>query len=147
MVLHVSRALDRPGVLLALELAEDLAVGLAGQVGQHVEPAAVRHTDADLVHVLLGGLGQDLVEHRDDRLTALEAEPLLSDELGLQERLERLGGVQPTQDAQLLLGRGLLVGDLDPLLDPGPLLRVLDVHVLDPHRAAVGVAQDTQDLA
>ena len=49
VVLHVAGALDRVGVLLALELAEDLPVGLAGDVGEDVEPATVRHTDAHLV--------------------------------------------------------------------------------------------------
>ena len=47
---------------------------------------------------VLGGRRQDLVEQRDDRLAALEREPLLPDVLGLQERLERLGGVEPAQD-------------------------------------------------
>ena len=37
------------------------------------------------------------------RLAALEREPLLPDVLGLQEGLERLGRVEPAQDAQLLL--------------------------------------------
>ena len=53
----------------------------------------------------LGGRGEDRVEQRDDRLAALEREPLLADELGLQEGLERLGGVEPAQDAQLLVAR------------------------------------------
>ena len=118
VVLDVAGALHRPGVLGALELAEDLAVGLAGDVGQDVEPAAVRHADADLVEVGVGGGRTGAVEQGDDRLAALEAEPLLPDELGLQERLERLGGVEPTQDAQLLLARGLGVLALDPGLDP-----------------------------
>src|SRR5699024_11029587 len=55
--------------------------------------------------------------------------------------------VQPAQDAQLLVGGQLLVGDLDPLLNPGALLGVLDVHVLDADGPAVGVPQDAQDLA
>ena len=55
VVLHVAGALHRAGVLLALELAEDLAVGLARDVGEHVEATAVRHPDADLVEVVLGG--------------------------------------------------------------------------------------------
>ena len=59
VVLDVAGALDGLGVLLALELAEDLAVGLAGDVGEHVEAAAVRHADADLVHVVVGGAAQD----------------------------------------------------------------------------------------
>ncbi len=95
-----------------------------------------------------GGRGlEDAVEQRDDRLAALEGEPLLADVLGLQERLERLGGVEPAQDAQLLRAVGLRVRALDPRLDPLALLGVLDVHVLDADGAAVGVAQDAEDVA
>src|SRR5664280_1031016 len=91
---------------------------------------AVGHPDADLVHALPGGPAQDPVEHGDHRLAALEAEALLSHELGLQERLEGLRGVEPPQDPQLLVGRGLGVGGLHLGLDPAALLGVLDVHVL-----------------
>ena len=69
------------------------------------------------------------------------------DELGLQERLERLGLVELEQDAQLLLARRLAVRLLDALLDPAPLLGIHDVHVLDAGGAAVGVTQDAQDRA
>ena len=41
---------------------------------------------------------------------------------------------------------GPAVRPLDPRLDPGPLLRVLDVHVLDADRAAVRVAQHAEYL-
>ena len=95
----------------------------------------------------LGGGLADLVDHRDGGLAALEAEPLLADELGLQERLERLGLVELEQDPQLLLARRLRVRPLHPLLDPLALLGIHDVHVLDAGRAAVGVAQDAEDVA
>ena len=68
------------------------------------------------------------------------------DELRLQEHLERLGHVQPGQDAQLLVVVGAPVRPLDPRLDPGPLLGVLDVHVLHADGAAVGVTQHAEDL-
>ena len=42
---------------------------------------------------------------------------------------------------------GLVYLLLDPLLDPAPLLRVLDVHVLDADPAAVRVAQHAEDVA
>ena len=78
VVLHVAGALHRPRVDVALELAEDLAVALADDVGQHVEPAAVGHPDGDLVEAGLGGRLADLVDQRDRGLAALEAEPLLA---------------------------------------------------------------------
>ena len=94
-----------------------------------------------------GGAAQDAVEQRDDRLAALEGEALLPDELGLQEGLERLGRVELAQDPQLLVGAGLGEPDLDLGLDPRALVGVLDVHVLGADGAAVGVAQDAEDLA
>ena len=95
----------------------------------------------------LGGRLADLVDERDGRLGALEGEPLLADELGLQEGLEGLGLVELQQDPQLLLARRLLVRPLDALLDPAALLGIHDVHVLDADGAAVGVAQDAEDRA
>ena len=95
----------------------------------------------------LGGGLADLVEDRDGGLAALEAEALLADELGLQEGLERLGLVELQQDPQLLLAGRLGVRLLDPLLDPAALLGIHDVHVLDAGGAAVGVAQDAEDVA
>ena len=147
VVLDVAGALDGAGVDVALELAEDLAGTLAGDVDQHVEAAAVGHADADLVELVGRGGLADLVEERDRGLAALEAETLLADELGLQERLEGLGLVELLQDAQLLLARRLGVRTLDALLEPGALVGLLDVHVLEADRAGVGVAQDAEDLA
>src|SRR5215218_5023932 len=49
VVLDIAGALNRTGVQIALELAEDLLIGLADNVGQHVEPAAVWHADADFL--------------------------------------------------------------------------------------------------
>ncbi len=96
----------------------------------------------------VGGSGfTDLVEDGDRGLATFEAESLLTDELGLQERLERLGLVELLQDAQLLLARRLGVRTLDALLEPRALGRVLDVHVLEADGAGVGVAQDAEDLA
>ena len=147
VVLDVAGALDGPRVDVALELAEDLGVALAHDVGQHVQPAAVRHADADLFEAVVGGLLTDLVEQGDGRLAALEREPLLTDELGLQEGLEDLGLVELVQDPQVLLAGQRLVRPLHPVLDPLALGGLLDVHVLDADGPAVRVAQDAEDLA
>ena len=55
--------------------------------------------------------------------------------------------VDLVQDPQLLLAGRLAVGLLHALLDPLPLLGIHDVHVLDAGGAAVGVAQDAEDVA
>ena len=88
----------------------------------------------------------DRVEQDDGRLRTFQAEPLLPDVAGVEKALEDLGSVEPAEDVPLLLqveGRGLA---LDVLLDPALLLGVLDVHVLDGERPAVGVAQHVEDL-
>ncbi len=131
VVLHVARTLRNVGVELTFELAEDLLVRLADHVREHVEPAAVRHTHHDLFDSGVGGAVDEEVEHRDQRLRAFEAEALLAEELGVQESLERLGVVQRGEDAALVVERRVAVYAFDLLLDPGLLVGLLDVHVLD----------------
>jgi len=52
VVLHVAGPLHRLGVEVSLELLEDLAVGLADDVGQHVETAPVGHAHHRFVKAL-----------------------------------------------------------------------------------------------
>src|SRR5215218_84478 len=83
VVLDIAGALDRTRVQIALELAEDLLIGLADNVGQHVEPAAVWHADADFLKAGFSSLLAHLVQQDYGRLAPFQGEPLLSDELGL----------------------------------------------------------------
>jgi hypothetical protein len=69
----------------------------------------VRHADRDLVEPRLGGCLADLVEQRNGGLTTFQAEPFLTDEFGLQERLEGFCLVELEQDPQLLLAGRLLM--------------------------------------
>ena len=140
VVLHVTGTLRARRVELTLELAEDLRVRLADDVREDVEAAAVGHPHDDLVHALVGGRAAEPVEHGDQRLGAFEAESLLAEILRVQEALERLGGVEPIEDAALVVRRRLDELPLDPRLDPVLLLVLLDVHVLDADRAGVRVA-------
>ena len=104
VVLDVARALHGAGVDVALELPEYLPVGLAHDVGQHVEPAPVGHAQNHLGRAGLGRLVQHRVENDDGRLGAFQPEALLPDVLGVEEALEGLRGVEPAQDVGLLLG-------------------------------------------
>jgi RNase H-fold protein (predicted Holliday junction resolvase) len=87
VVLDVARALNGLGVLRALKLAEDLAVGLPGDVRQHVEPASVGHSDRYLFEVRFGRLLEDRVKEWDERLATFEAESLLASFAGTSRTL------------------------------------------------------------
>ena len=94
-----------------------------------------------------GGLDHR-VQRRDGDFAALQAEALGGDVALLAERLEPFGLGQLLQDGALFVGveRGQPRRALDPALDPGFLLGVLDVHELDADRAAIGLPQDLHDL-
>ena len=147
VVLDVAGALDGLGVDVTLELAEDLGVVLADDVRQDVEPAAVGHAHHDVLDVVVCGRLAHRVEQRDERLGALEPEALLSGVLGVEEGLEGLRGVEALQDPGLVLGGDVEVLALDLLADPGLLLRVEHVAVLEADGAAVGVTQRGEDVA
>ena len=147
VVLHVTGTLDGRCVNGAFELAENLSVGLACDVGEHVEAAAVSHTDGGFVEACICGVGDDRVKQWDQGFATLEREALLTDVLGLQEGFERFSLVELTEDANLFVAGRLLVWALKLGLEPFALFWVLDVHVLDAGGAAVSVTQDTQDVA
>ena len=92
--------LERRG---ALELGEDRLVRAAEVVGQHVEAAAVRHADDDLARAVRRGQLDDLVEHRDRHVEALDRELLLAQVGLVHEALERVDLDQALQERVLLV--------------------------------------------
>ncbi len=92
-----------PGVDVALELLEQLPVALADDVDEHVEPAPVGHAEHGLRLAGHGGVVEDGVDQRNGRLATFEAEALLADVLGVEELLQRLGGVEPVEDPAVLV--------------------------------------------
>jgi hypothetical protein len=89
---------------LALELGDDLGVGPAQHVGQHVQPPAVRHAEDRVADAVAGGQRDRLVEHQDHHLEALDRELLRSQEGAAQVGLEALDAQQPDQELAVLLG-------------------------------------------
>ena len=149
VVLDVARAVVVVGGGAAAELGEDRAIGLVHHVREHVQAPAVRHADRDLLHAELGRAPHDLLERRDRRFGAVEAEALGADPLAVDEALERLGRGEVVEDLDLALAleHHLVLDALDALLDPRALRGILDVHVLDADDAAVDAAQRADDLA
>ena len=137
--------LDRP---LALELAQDRLVRAADRVHEHVQAAAVRHPDHDLVGPGVGRELDRLVEHRHHRVEALERELLLAEERTAQVLLEPLGARERLQQADPLLGRERLpvAAGLDRLPEPDALGVVGQVLDLVRHRPAVDGAQVRERL-
>ena len=150
MVFDVAGALDRVGVGgAALEFMEQRAVRLAQHLGQHVEAAAMRHADHDLLYAEIAAALDDLLQRRDQRLSAVEAEALGAGEFDIAEFLETFGFDQLVEDrAPAFAGEAdFLVRPFDALLDPALLRGVGDVHEFDAERLAVGALADRDDLA
>ena len=150
VIFDVARALHVLGMGgVALELGEDLAVGLGHEGGEDVQPAAMRHAQRDLPDAQFGAPGHQGFQRRNERFRALEAETLGPGVLQVQKALETLALGEFAQDGAAF-GRSeahLVVTVLDHLLDPGLFLGALHVHVLDPNRAAIGASDDVEDLA
>ena len=91
VILHVARTLRAGGIDVAFEFGENLRERLADDVGQYVQPAAMRHADDDFVDVVRGGALEQFVENGDRRFAAFEREPLLADESRVQKMLELFG--------------------------------------------------------
>ena len=135
--------LERRG---ALELGEDRVVRTAEVVGEHVEPAPVGHPDHDLARAPRGRELDQLVEHRDRHVEALDRELLLAQVRLVHEPLERVDLGQPPQQRLLLVGgeRAAELARLDRLAQPQPLAVRRDVLDLVGDRPAVGLAQVRQ---
>src|SRR5262249_18019305 len=136
----------------ALELGEQHLVGLAHDVGQYVQPAAVRHAEHHLLDRGLGALLEQDLERRDQRVAAFEREALLAWELDVEELLEALRFDELAIDQELLRAVELrrVAPWLHLVLEPGALLGVADAGELDADRSAVGgpqgIDQSTQRL-
>jgi hypothetical protein len=149
VILDVARAQDVVAAGRTLELAEDRGIGLAHDVGEHVEPAAMRHAEDDLVDAELGTPADHGLHGGNRTLAAVEPEPLGARELDVEELLEALGLGQMLEDRPLLLGIGVeeAAGVLDPLLQPALLVRFLDMEEFYADGRAVGLLQDLHHLA
>ena len=150
MIFDVARAADILGVGGAAgELGEDRAEGLAHDVGEHVEAAAMGHADDDLLDPVLAAIFDHRLERRHHRFAAVEAEALGADIFAGEELLPLLALDDLGEDRLLALGgeadRGL--APLHPLLEEAALLEVVDVHIFEAELAAIIAPQHLDDLA
>ena len=135
----------------AVELAEQLPRRLAQRIDQHVEPTAMGHADDDILDALLAAALDDLVQHRDQRLAALQRKALLADIAPVQIALQPLGRRQlfqhPPSRRVVELEAPLAERLLQPLRDPAPLPRRGEVEALGRQRAAIDALENADHLA
>ena len=148
VVLDVAAALAFV-LTLVEELGEDLRGRLLHHVGQHVEAAAVRHADDDLDDVGARGALDQAIQQRDEALGALQREALGPEELVVQELLEDLGVDHLLQEVPALLVRQsqAVARALHAVLQPAAQLDVVQVRQLDADVAAIGLAQQLDQVA
>ncbi len=137
--------LDRP---LALELAQDRLVRPPHDMGEDVEPAAVRHAEHDFVGPAPRGELDRLVEHRDHHVEALDGELLLPEERAPQVALHPFDLAQAPEQPDPLVGgeRTSVAPRLDRLPQPDALLVVRDVLDLVGNRPRVRLPQARQSV-
>ena len=65
MVFDITRAMDVLGIAgMALELREDRGIGLADNISEHVQPAAMRHADHEFLDPEGGAAAQNRLQCR-----------------------------------------------------------------------------------
>ena len=98
-----------PAAPADLDLVELVTLGAPIPALALVEPSAepllLEDPEHTPVAILRPGAGEQGVEERDGRLPSLEPEAFLAHVLGVEEALEGLRCVQPTEDVALLGGR------------------------------------------
>jgi len=109
----------------------------------------MRHAHDDLFDAAVAGLLDERIEQRDECFAAFEGEALLPDVLGVQELLEPLDCGDSEENALAVLSAQLWLVQrrLHTFLQPGALVLVEDVHVLDAKGAAIRGPQTGDQVA
>ncbi|MND53740.1 hypothetical protein D3C80_447860 [compost metagenome] len=150
VVLHVTGTLNIVRLeRTALELVEHGAVRLAHDVGENVQTATMGHAEHDFFQTVLATALDDLLQRRDQRFAAIEAETLGALEAHVEELLVTFGFNQLGQNGLLAFGResNALVRTFDAFLNPAFFFRAGHVHEFNADGGAVGALQNIDHLA
>ena len=104
------------------------------------------HADDNLAETELPAALDDLLECRHRRLAAVQAKALGAGIFHVEEALEGLGLDQFLQDRLLAFRGEADLPPLDAVLDPGALLRVGNMHVLEADMTGISVLEDAEHL-
>src|SRR5919202_2706772 len=116
---------------------QNIRVGLAKHMRQHIQAPAMCHTDDDLVRTSRSRIADDRVEHWNEHIAALDRKPLLPEKSLLEVVLEGLDLRQPLKELTLALGVETLEEPvaLRGFANPVALCRLLDMVVFVADRA------------
>ena len=109
----------------------------------------MRHTDNHLVDTKLCAAFKYLFDQRNHRFTTIKTETLGACVFSVQILLKDLRLRQALQNCPSANIREIraIADAFDPLLNPGLLLRLLDMHELNADLAAIGLLKNFDDLA
>ena len=149
VILHIARATGIVRIAgIALEFRKHLREGLLHDIDQHIQSATMRHADGDFLGTVLGCGFNHRLHRRNGRLPAFQAEALGAHEFPRTKGFKAFRFRQLLQDLILLRGiKSAIPGRaFNAALDPGFLVRILDMHELHADRTAIGSAADGEDF-
>mmetsp|Transcript_10024 Transcript_10024/g.16848 ORF Transcript_10024/g.16848 Transcript_10024/m.16848 type:complete len:240 (-) Transcript_10024:588-1307(-) len=133
---------------LSLELSENGLHRLPDHVGQHVQPSSVGHSNNDLLGSIFNQGVHGALEAGDEALHAFETEPLHGVELDSDELGELVCPIKAIEDLELLLlGVGLVLGQLELVPNEIAALAVDDVLVLQAYLLTVSVLKGLNQVS
>ena len=149
VVLDVAGALHAVRIGLAFEFREHLHHRFADHIRENVKPSAMGHADDSFMHIFVGGLHQGFRRERRwcvSNLPGQSASGRQSEPAGSVRTLRPESGGGGC-GVRMETSSGQVHGAFHAILQPLFLFRVLDVHVLDADRGAVGGAEAVENLA
>ena len=72
MIFHIAIAVNGIGKKIVLEFRKDFVVRFAQNIGQHIEPAPMRHTHDEFLDAKLGSFLDDRIQNRNQRFGTFE---------------------------------------------------------------------------
>ncbi|GBC97044.1 hypothetical protein HRbin16_02860 [bacterium HR16] len=130
---------DARRLVYAKKLGDDLLIGFAQNMRQHVEPAAVRHAQQDIARAHFRCRADELVQHRYHHAQPFQREADMPGESPMQEPLQRtyLGeAVEQRHFVYWVVGRSVSAR-FHRLFPPGALFRLLQMLELVAQRSLI----------
>ncbi|MNG77986.1 hypothetical protein D3C79_365490 [compost metagenome] len=135
--------------VLAGKLVEQVGGLFTQHVDQHVQTAAVSHTQHHFARAVLAGVANHLFQHGHQRIAAFQREAFRSREFSAEIAFQTFRCGQLVQETAFLFvsKAGASRYRFDALLDPAFLFGIGDMHVFRTDRTAVSLLQRSIQVA